>query len=158
MTVSTLPAAGTLTLSGAAITAGQFVSAADVSALLARYGLRLALVADGDRTALDSWYDEQHLPQSAAMRITWTPMPLLVDAPGEARRHVDAVLTRVSGTADKALGPSDLDGCRLHPGGQLRRGEPFSEECRLPEAGRGRDQRPRGRLPGADRADRRGRR
>ena len=38
--------------------------------------------ATGDRSALDQWYDEQPLLGDAALRITWTPMPLLVDAPG----------------------------------------------------------------------------
>ena len=38
--------------------------------------------ASGNRDELDAWYAEQPLPGSAAMRITWTPMPLLVDAPG----------------------------------------------------------------------------
>ena len=38
--------------------------------------------ATGDRAALDDWFAEQPLPSTAAMRISWTPMPLLVDAPG----------------------------------------------------------------------------
>ena len=38
--------------------------------------------ATGDRSALDAWYAEQPMPGSAALRVTWTPMPLLVDAPG----------------------------------------------------------------------------
>jgi hypothetical protein len=43
-----------------------------------------------DRPELDSWYRQEHLPaffkgSSAAMCLSFTPMPLLVDAPGVAK-------------------------------------------------------------------------
>ena len=43
--------------------------------------------ATGDRSEMDAWYDEQALFESAALRITWTPMPLLVDAPGVKKQE-----------------------------------------------------------------------
>ena len=45
--------------------------------------------ATSNRQELDAWFAEQRMPDSAAMRITWSAMPLLVDAPGVAKSEGD---------------------------------------------------------------------
>ena len=71
--------------------------------------------ATGDRSDLDRWYDQQPLPPAAAMRITWTPMPLLVDAPGVQKQEgSDAKFVQLYFLDDDPLGVIDLDELQGH--------------------------------------------